>query len=92
MSYAFFVSVPICFSGDPEYARCDPLSKTKTREQFLYCQAFGRMEANGVITIRVVILVRYILDAWHSTTSAPPAEGVAIREEDSHTRAAAVEG
>ena len=35
--------------------------------------------------------VRYLLNAWHSTTSAS-AEGVAFMEEDSHKRAAVGDG
>ena len=36
-------------------------------------------------------MVRYLLDAWHSTTSAP-AEGNAFKEKDTHLRKAAEEG
>ena len=36
-------------------------------------------------------MVCYLLDAWHSTTSAS-AEGVAFMEEDSHKRAAVGDG
>ena len=80
------------------YARCDPLSKTKNREQFLYCQAFGRMEAQDKNAMkRGYYNKSRDLGLLHSRRLAqhdvgPPAEGVAIKEEDSHTRAAAVEG
>ena len=40
---------------------------------------------------RTHAMVRYLLDAWHSTTSAS-AEGVAFMEEDSHKRAAVGDG
>ena len=40
--------------------------------------------------LRATATVRYLLNAWHSTTSAP-AEGDALMEEDSHKRTAVAE-
>ena len=40
--------------------------------------------------LRATVTVRYLLNAWHSTTSAP-AEGDAFMEEDSHKRTAVAE-
>ena len=46
---------------------------------------------NGIGMSIVNDMTRYLLDAWHSTTSAS-AEGVAFMEEDSHKRAAVGDG